>query len=312
MQNIMIPDKYKDIFETLGATHNTTQEYKILSIWPNEIPMEKLNVTCHEFWPMNEVLGTVKNLDTEIYQSSATIEQILRKYAPNTMSPANKFKLFDNHVNIVRINEDSLTANLSRYGMWAIMKEVGNQNDTIFQTEYLLSPQPNLMNIFARTRHISRIATREKVANSNTHINGILGSLTKQKYYFADFHSKLSGWLFANTNITKIQQYYHIPENKPLADYMNDTLITVFANALENTVTQYNRLPQRQKNYENLCKIAKKEMLAARQYFTNNDDDPALNMCNTSVADVQKDREHREQVFINKYIGAYVKQDLSR
>ena len=299
MQNTIIPNQ--DIFETLNSARQNKRDYIAMSLWP-DIPGTKITATTHEFWSLTTVLGTIKNLDIKTYQSSSTIGNILRKYAPTDMLPAQKFELLHNNMHVIEITDKSMNAEISRYAAWAIMKEIGKKYNTTFQQEYFLTPNPNPGQIFAHTRQIARIATRDTVSKYQKQLNGILGHLTKQQQYFADFHKQLSGWLFPNTTIKNIQRHYHISENKPLADYMNDELITAFANALKNIVEKFDNLPQTKKTYDNLYQIAQQEMTTARQPFIKENDAPELNICTTSVDGVIADRKKREQTFVNKYI----------
>ncbi len=298
--------EYQNIFDTLNSTRRTTRECveTLIPFWPDKKP-QKTTITVNNFWLLNDVLGAVKNLDTETYQYQSTIGNILHEYAPANMLPNEKFKLFDNHVHVIEIGDEQLKAEISRYAAWAIIKEIGKHNNTTFHQEYFICPNQNFDQIHTHVRHICRITEREQVTKYYKQVNGILGHLTKRQKYFTDFHEQLFTWLFGTTKITKIQNYYRIPENKPIADYMNDTLMTAFATALKNIVQRYDKSTY--KNYNTLYEIAKQEMVATRKIFTTNNDDSALNMCTASVEAVQKDRTRREQEFVNKYIQEKVR-----
>ncbi len=301
MQNIMIPNEDKNIFNTLNSTRHATREYTCLSIWPNDIPNQKTNVPTREFWFLGDVLGTVKNLDTETYQYQSTIGNILREYAPKEMLPNEKFKLFDKHIYVINVGAEKLTAEISRYAAWAIMKEIEKHNDTTFHQEYFLSPNPKLEQVFNHTRHISRITERDRVKKYQKTINGILGNdLHALPTYIASFYNNLYAHLFGGTPIQSIQKYYHISDNRPLADYMNAELITEFGTALEKAVTRYHNIPH--KNYDNLYQITTQEMKALRKLFIDKHDTPESNICTVSSDDVKADRTKREQAFVKKYV----------
>lgn len=306
MQNIMIPNEYNNIFDKLNSAQHATREYNAMSIWPNDVPNKKITITAPEFWFLNDVLGTVKNLDTETYQYQSTIGNILREYAPKEMLPNEKFKLFDKHIYVINIGTEKITAEISRYAAWAIMKEIGKHDDTTFHQEYFLSANPNPIQIFERVRHISRITERERVKTYQKTINGILSKdLHSLPTYMASFYTNLSACLFGGMPTQSIQKHYHISDNRPLADYMNAELITKFATTLETVVSRYHNAPH--KSYDNLYQITTQEMKALRKLFIDKRDTPEANICTVSSDDVKADREKREQAFINKYIHEKVR-----
>lgn len=289
---------YQNIFDTLNSAKQTTRPYQ-LSIWPGLSPNTKIQ--CPDHWLLNDVLSTVKNLDTETYQFQSTIGNILREYAPANMLPNEKFKLFDNHIYVIHIGDEKLTAEISRYAAWAIMKEIGKHNNTTFHQEYFIYPKQDLTTIVARVNEISRIDAREKVKTYKKKIDGILGTLTNQNYQFGKFYTLLYTWLFPKeyNSDNNLQNYSHI------TDYMNHKLLPLYANALENIVNRYNNL--RNKTYNNLYTISRNEMLSIRKHFTDAHDSPKQNLSFTPVKNVIADREKREQTFINKYIHEKVR-----
>ncbi len=303
MQNTTTTDN--DIFNALNSSRHTDQikcEYIALSLWP-KIPGEKIpDYTNREFWILNDILGTVKNLDTETYQSSSTIGNILREYAPTKMLPKQKFELTDNHLHIIKVTDESMTAKISRYAAWAIMKEIGKRYNTTFQQEYFLAPNPNLEQIRAHTDEISRITEREKVQTYKHQLDGILGHLINKNYDFRKFYILLYTWLFPKDDRSikgDLRDFYHIPKDKSLTDYMNHELLPLYANALEHIVKRYDDL--RTQTYDNLYTISKKEMIAVRRHFSESHDSTKLNLSFASIKDVIADRKKREQTFINEY-----------
>lgn len=289
---------YQNVFDTLNSAKQTTRPYQ-LSIWPGLSPNTKIQ--CPDHWLLNDVLSTVKNLDTETYQFQSTIGNILREYAPANMLPNEKFKLFDNHVYVIHIGDEKLTAEISRYAAWAIMKEIGKHHNTTFHQEYFMYPNQELNAIVARVNEISRIATRERVKTYKKKLDGILGTLINQNYQFGKFYTLLYTWLFPKeyNSDNNLQNYSHI------TDYMNHKLLPLYANALENIVNRYNNL--RNKTYNNLYTISRNEMLSIRKHFADAHDSPKQNLSFTPVKNVITDREKREQTFINKYIHEKVR-----
>ena len=135
---------YQNVFDTLNSTKQTksiAREYITPSLWPKKIPNQTTTAnTGTDVWLLTDVLGTVKNLETKDYQSSSTIGNILREYAPANMLPNQKFELVDNHMHIIKVTDESMTAEISRYAAWAIMKEIGKHNNTTFHQEYFMYP----------------------------------------------------------------------------------------------------------------------------------------------------------------------------
>jgi hypothetical protein len=289
---------YQNIFDTLNYTKQTTRPYQ-LSIWPGLSPNTKIQ--CPDHWLLNDVLSTIKNLDTETYQFQSTIGNILREYAPANMLPNEKFKLFDNHVYVIHIGDEKLTAEISRYAAWAIMKEIGKHHDTTFHQEYFMYPNQELNAIVARVNEISRIDARERVKTYKKKLDGILGTLINQNYQFGKFYTLLYTWLFPKeyNSDNNLQNYSHI------TDYMNHKLLPLYANALGNIVNRYNNL--RNKTYNNLYTISRNEMLSIRKHFADAHDSPKQNLSFTPVKNVIADRTNREQTFINKYIHEKVR-----
>ena len=289
---------YQNVFDTLNSAKQTTRPYQ-LSIWPGLSPNTKIQ--CPDHWLLNDVLSTVKNLDTETYQFQSTIGNILREYAPANTSPNEKFKLFDNHIYVIHIGDEKLTAEISRYAAWAIMKEIGKHHDTTFHQEYFMYPNQELNAIVARVNEISRIAARERVKTYKKKLDGILGTLTNQNYQFGKFYTLLYTWLFPKeyNSDNNLQNYSHI------TDYMNHKLLPLYANALESIVNRYNN--SRNKTYNNLYTISRNEMLSIRKHFTDAHDSPKQNLSFTPIKNVIADRETREQTFINKYIHEKVR-----
>jgi len=284
---------YQNVFDTLNSTKQTTRPYQ-LSIWPGLSPNTKIQ--CPDHWLLNDVLSTVKNLDTETYQFQSTIGNILREYAPANMSPNEKFKLFDNHVYVIHIGDEKLTAEISRYAAWAIMKEIGKHHNTTFHQEYFMYPNQELNAIIARVNEISRIAVRERVKTYKKKLDGVLGTLINQNYQFGKFYTLLYTWLFPKeyNSDNNLQNYSHI------TDYMNHKLLPLYANALENIVNRYNN--SQNKTYNNLYTISRIEMLSIRKHFADAHDSPKQNLSFMPVKNVIADREKREQTFINKHI----------
>jgi len=284
---------YQNVFDTLNSTKQTTRPYQ-LSIWPGLSPNTKIQ--CPDHWLLNDVLSTVKNLDTETYQFQSTIGNILREYAPANMLPNEKFKLFDNHIYVIHIGDEKLTAEISRYAAWAIMKEIGKHHNTTFHQEYFMYPNQELNAIIARVNEISRIAVRERVKTYKKKLDGVLGTLINQNYQFGKFYTLLYTWLFPKeyNSDNNLQNYSHI------TDYMNHKLLPLYANALENIVNRYNN--SQNKTYNNLYTISRIEMLSIRKHFADAHDSPKQNLSFMPVKNVIADREKREQTFINKHI----------
>lgn len=291
---------YQDTFEKLNSARQTKpvkREFVAPFLW-SKIPAEKksVNGTC-EVWSLTDALSTVKDLETKDYQSSSTIGNILRKYAPTDMLPAQKFELTNNHLNIIDVTDKKMTAEISRYAAWAIMKEIGNHYNTTFQQEYFLAPNPNFEQIISHVNELSRIDAREKVKTYTHNLNGIIGSLINQNYQFGKFYILLYNWLFPreyNSTNNNLPNYSHI------TDYMNYKLLPLYANALESIVNRYNGL--RNKTYDNLYTISRQEMLSIRKHFIEAQDSTKKNISFVSIKDVIADRKKREQAFVNKYI----------
>ncbi len=297
---------YQNIFDTLNSTKQTksiAREYITPSLWPKKIPNQTTTAnTGTDVWLLTDVLGTVKNLEIKDYQSSSTIGNILREYAPANMLPNQKFELVDNHMHIIKVTDESMTAEISRYAAWAIMKEIGKHNNTTFHQEYFIYPKQDLTTIVARVNEISRIDAREKVKTYKKKIDGILGTLINQNYQFGKFYLLLYNWLFPreyNSTNDDLPNYSHI------TDYMNHKLLPLYANALENIVNRYNNL--RNKTYNNLYTISQNEMLSIRKHFADAHDSPKQNLSFTPVKNVIADHEKREQTFINKHIHEKVR-----
>ena len=291
---------YQNIFDTLNSTKQTTRPYQ-LSIWPGLSPNTKIQ--CPDHWLLNDVLSTVKNLDTETYQFQSTIGNILREYAPANMLSAEKFKLFDNHIYVIHIGEEKLTAEISRYAAWAIMKEIGKQHNTTFHQEYFMYPNQELNAIIARVNEISRIAARESVKSTIKSINGILHNLNFQKFQYSKFYALLYTWLFPKEGSSVYSE--HIKKGESLADHMNYQLLSLYTNALNNIVKRYDNL--KNKTYDNLYTISRNEMLSIRKHFADAHDSPKQNLSFTPVKNVIADRTNREQIFVNKYIHEKVR-----
>ncbi|MBQ1927749.1 MAG: hypothetical protein II179_01630 [Alphaproteobacteria bacterium] len=296
---------YQNIFDTLNSTKQTksiAREYITPSLWPKKIPNQTTTAnTGTDVWLLTDVLGTVKNLETKDYQSSSTIGNILREYAPANMLPNQKFELVDNHMHIIKVTDESMTAEISRYAAWAIMKEIGKHNNTTFHQEYFMYPNQESNAIVARVNEISRIDAREKVKTYKKKIDGILGTLINQNYQFGKFYILLYTWLFPKeyNSDNNLQNYSHI------TDYMNHKLLPLYANALENIVNRYNN--SQNKTYNNLYTISLNEMLSIRKHFADAHDSPKQNLSFTPVKNVIADRTKREQTFINKYIHEKVR-----
>ena len=297
---------YQNILDTLNSTKQTksiAREYITPSLWPKKIPNQTTTAnTGTDVWLLTDVLGTVKNLEIKDYQSSSTIGNILREYAPANMLPNQKFELVDNHMHIIKVTDESMTAEISRYAAWAIMKEIGKHNNTTFHQEYFIYPKQDLTTIVARVNEISRIDAREKVKTYKKKIDGILGTLINQNYQFGKFYLLLYNWLFPreyNSTNDDLPNYSHI------TDYMNHKLLPLYANALENIVNRYNNL--RNKTYNNLYTISQNEMLSIRKHFADAHDSPKQNLSFTPVKNVIADHEKREQTFINKHIHEKVR-----
>ena len=290
---------YKNIFDTLNSAHNTkpiAREYTIPSLWPQKVPAQTTVAnTGTDIWLLNNVLKTVKNLDIEKYQFQSTIGNILREYAPANMLPNEKFKLFDNHICVIHIGDKKLTAEISRYAAWAIMKEIEKHHNTTFQQEYFMYPNQELNPIVARVNEISRIDAREKTKTYKHKLDGILGTLVNRNYQFGKFYILLYTWLFPKeyNSDNNLQNYSHI------TDYMNHKLLPLYANALENIVNRYNNLQN--KTYDNLYTISRNEMLSIRKHLADAHDSPKQNLSFTPVKNVIADREKREREFINTY-----------
>ncbi len=291
---------YQNIFDTLNYTKQTTRPYQ-LSIWPGLSPNTKIQ--CPDHWLLNDILSTVKNLDTETYQFQSTIGNILREYAPANMSPNEKFKLFDNHIYVIHIGDEKLTAEISRYAAWAIMKEIGKHHDTTFHQEYFMYPNQDLNAIVARVNEISRIAARESVKSTIKSINGILHNLNFQKFQYSKFYALLYTWLFPKEGSSVYSE--HIKKGESLADHMNYQLLSLYTNALNNIVKRYDN--SKNKTYNNLYTISRNEMLGVRNHFTDLKDLPIKNLSPISVGQIVTDRKKREQTFINKHIHEKVR-----
>lgn len=298
--------EYQNIFDTLNSTRRTksiAREYTTLSLWPKKIPAQTtIANTGTDVWLLTDVLSTVKNLEIKDYQSSSTIGNILREYAPANMLPNQKFELVDNHMHIIKVTDESMTAEISRYAAWAIMKEIGKHNNTTFHQEYFIYPKQDLTTIVARVNEISRIDAREKVKTYKKKIDGILGTLINLNYQFGKFYLLLYNWLFPkeyNSTNDDLPNYSHI------TDYMNHKLLPLYANALENIVNRYNNL--RNKTYNNLYTISRNEMLSIRKHFTDVHDSPKQNLSLASIKEVIADRNDREKEFVNKYVHEKVR-----
>ena len=298
--------EYQNIFDTLNSachTKSIAREYTAPSLWPQKIPAQTtIANTGTNVWLLTDVLSTVKNLEIKDYQSSSTIGSILREYAPADMLPMQKFELVDNHMHIIKVTDESMTAEISRYAAWAITKEIGKHNNTTFHQEYFIYPNQELNAIVARVNEISRIDAREKVKIYKKKLDGILGTLINQNYQFGKFYLLLYSWLFPkeyNSTNDDLPNYSHI------TDYMNHKLLPLYANALENIVNRYNNL--RNKTYDNLYTVSRQEMLSIRKHFADAQDSTKKNLSLISIKEVIADRTRREQEFVNKYIHEKVR-----
>lgn len=293
--------EYQNIFDTLNSARRTksiAREYTTPSLWPKKIPAQTtIANTGTDVWLLTDVLSTVKNLEIKDYQSSSTIGNILREYAPANMLPNQKFELVDNHMHIIKVTDESMTAEISRYAAWAIMKEIGKHNNTTFHQEYFIYPKQDLTAVVARVNEISRIDAREKVKTYKKKLDGILGALINQNYQFGKFYLLLYNWLFPreyNSTNGDLPNYSHI------TDYMNHKLLPLYANALENIVNQYDK--SRNKTYDKLYTISRQEMLSIRKQFADAHDSTKKNLSLASIKEVIADRNDREKEFINKYV----------
>ena len=296
-------DSYNNLFNALNSARHIKHiqcEFVAPFLWRN-IPAEKMPVTTTcEFWLLTDVLGTIENLETKNYQTSFTIGNILREYAPTKMLPKQKFELTDNHLHIIKVTDESMTAEISRYAAWAIMKEIGNHYNTTFQQEYFLAPTPHFEQTVTHTNELSRIDARKKFQTHKHNLDGILGKLIHQNYQFGKFYNLLYSWLFIKDDKSignaTIYDYYKIPKGASLTDYMNYKLLPLYATALENIANRYNNLQHQ--TYDNLYTISKKEMGNVRQQFIRSHDSTKRNLSPVSIDTIIADRKRREQKFI--------------
>ena len=309
MENIIVPSKYMETFDKLNNGRNTTRILRELSIWPDWAPDGKIAVGANDFWKLSDLLTTVEGLNGEPYKSTITLDNVVRAYTPNKLkekNPERMSKLASEHFRVV--DDKNFDAEVSRFAAWALVKEIGKGKPTIFHQEYFMTPNSHttVIDLYKLTNQTARIDLREDVKKYQKQLNGIMNKLHAHDKHYAELNREMVKWLFGNLNSGDIRYEYRLPENKPLADFMNVHLLFAYRNALKNIIHKWDfDAPARE--YGVLRGIVYNEMIAAREEMKRKFGNPEKSFDTISVDEVTKWHNKREFEFAKKYINVKVR-----
>ncbi len=312
MENILMP--YKQEYELLNAARQNTRTYSKMSLWPEWAPDEKIDVPTIEFWKLSSLFQTIDGLNAEPYKSTITLDNLVRAYTPNKMkekNPERMSKMASQHFRV--LDDKKFDAELTRFAAWALFKEIGKTKPTIFHQEYFLAPNNTAaMEIYKNALQTARIGLRDNVRKYQKQLNGIMNKLHAQNKHYAELNREMTKWLFGNLNAADIQYEYKLPDNKPLADFMNAHLLAAYGNALENIVHKWDfEVPARE--YSILRGVAYNEMIAARKDMQKKFGNPEHNFVRSvynsgvSVDEVEKWHNKREFEFARAHLNDHVR-----
>lgn len=306
MQNIIVPEEHKNTFDTLNGARQTVHIYQEMSLWPELAPGAEIAERAHDFWKMSDILLTVNGINSEPYRSTITLDNIIREYTPKGLrekNPARMSKLAASHFHV--LDGDEFDAELSRFAAWALVKEIGKQHPTTFHQEYFINPNAGILDIYSNTNETARIGLREVVSKYQKQLDGIMKRLRANNgIQYADMKREMYTWLF-KSSATDIKKKNHLPENKPLADFMNAYLLRAYIRALRNIIAKWDNGTVR--DYSGLRGAIYNEMVAARESLTKKFARPENSIQPNSVVQVEQWRKNREFQFARNYINVYVK-----
>lgn len=306
MQNIIVPEEYKKTFDTLNGARQTVHIYQEMSLWPEWAPGTEVAASAHDFWKLSDILVTVNGINTDPYRSTITLDNIIREYTPKKLkekNPARMSRLAASHFHV--LDGDEFDAELSRFAAWALVKEIGKQHPTTFHQEYFINPNAGILDIYSNTNETARIGLREVVSKYQKQLDGIMKRLRANNgIQYADMKREMYTWLF-KSSATDIKKKNHLPENKPLADFMNAYLLRAYIRALRNIIAKWDNGTVR--DYSGLRGAIYNEMVAARESLTKKFARPENSIKPNSVAQVEQWRKNREFQFARNYINVYVK-----
>ena len=313
MQNTTL--KYGSEFEQLNNSRRNMGEFYELSLWPELVPMEKILVSRHEHWLLSDLMKIINITTQDKFNDNVTLCNAFYGATPNKLqhkTPKKISDLYNQHI----YKLDNNDVELSRYACWTLLKGATHEIPTTFFENYFILPNANLQYLNKATIEINRIELRKSVAKYHTQMAGIMRSFkVKHGQYYADLNNLMVRWLFGNLNSGDIRNEYNIAPKKPLADYMNEKLLTTYANAMKNIIDTWdNHAPSHE--YTTLYGIIYKEMTDARSKFKfgrpEENFDFKLNPNNKkknpiSVYDIEKWKKFIEMQFAKKYIKEKVR-----
>lgn len=306
MQNIIVPEEYKKTFDILNGARQTVHVYQEMSLWPEWAPGAEIAERAHDFWKLSDILVTVNSINAEPYLSTITLDNIIREYTPKGLkekNPARMSRLAASHFHV--LDGDEFDAELSRFAAWALVKEIGKQRPTTFHQEYFINPNAGILDIYNNTNQTARIGLREIVSKYQKQLDGIMKRLRAQNnQQYAEMKREMYTWLF-KCSATDIRKKYHLPESKPLADFMNAYLLRAYIRALRNIIAKWDNGSVR--DYSGLRGAIYNEMVAARDSLTKKFARPENSIQPNSVAQVEQWRKERELQFAQNYINTYVR-----
>lgn len=313
MQNTML--NYGNEFKQLNNSRHDMGEFHELSLWPELVPMEKFLVSRHEYWLLSDLMNILNVTDKEKFANNISMCNAFYGATPKKLQPKSPTKMSDLYKQHI-YKLDNNDAELSRYACWALLKGLESTTPTTFFENYFILPNANLQYLNKATNEINRIELRKAVAKYHTQMAGIMKSFkVKRGQYYADLNNLMIRWLFGNLNSGDIRNEYNIAPSKPLADYMNDKLLSTYATAMKNIIDVWdNHAPSHE--YTTLYGIIYNEMTDARSKFKfgrpEDNFEFKVNPNNKqkkpiSVHDIEKWKKFIEQKFTEKYIREKVR-----
>lgn len=281
-----------EIFNKLNSAYNVVYEYELFT------------TPVFEYWNLTDILSTVENVNPNTFKNSYTLNCVFRESIPARLrikKPEKIIQLTNENIHIINA-EKKFDAEMSRYACWALMKQIGDS--AIFQQEYFLHPNCTFETVIDNARQTQRIVLRNFLAKYEKQLSGILGKFNKDHQYNAANYSGLrreiiSG-LFDGKCAYEIKLIHRLPETKPLTDYMNNYLLSIYGNLLKNIVNTWDNLPGI-KTYTNLREIAQKMTINTRKQFARGN--PINNFEMASINEVIKQRSIREYEFAKQYMN---------
>lgn len=320
-ENILIP--YSKEYKELNRTRGTIHVYDELSIWPDWAPNEHIDATSNEHWNLSDLLDIVKPAERGFFSKPLTLEMAIGQNTPKEFAAQNNPELIYGHMRPIRDNND---IELSRYGAWALVKEIGKTKPTEFYQMYfmgsVLTPDDSLVNIYEKSLIASRVRLRNEVRPLNNQLNGIFSSLNPDKRHYAIFHIEKREQLFGKgkdkdqiIKQRKLLPNVQEPKDGTLAtakriefeDYMNARLLYAYIRALKLVIEKWDDHP-RSHCYEYLRGITMRAMDGINADFRRHDAPSAIgNLDRYGVKTIEHQLKRLESEFAKKYINEKIR-----